>query len=101
LSNHYRNKYRAKAPKDERTKFDKWLDECIAEKRSVLLVMYDDEEIICTPIQTDRYMILVNISDEDDEDQALIWVNKGAILKASTEFQENGEGGRGVGIEVR
>jgi hypothetical protein len=82
VPNQYRSKY-AKAPKDERTKFDKWLDQCITEKKTVWFLMYDQEEVTCFPVQTDRYMLQVNVGYEEGDDVELIWLNKGAILKAA------------------
>jgi len=79
----YRQQPRATKPRDERTKFDKWLEECIAEGQAVSFIMYDDDEIVCLPVTTDRYMVQVKLIVEGDEDEKLVWVNKGAILLAA------------------
>jgi hypothetical protein len=68
-------------PKDERTKFDKWFDRAIEAKQRLWFLMFDGDEILCLPVLVDRYMLQVNIDPGGDPD--LVWLNKGAILKAS------------------
>lgn len=84
MANSHRSRYTAKQPKDERTKFDKWLDECATAKRPVFFVMYDDEQITCVPVVIDRYMIQVDLSEDEEPD--LVWLNKGAMVKAGNEL---------------
>lgn len=74
------------APKDDRTKFDKWLERCREDRTPVgfhfaIPPRADKPEIssVCHIIDVDRYMLLVEFQDME-----AWWVSKSIITSAAT-----------------
>jgi hypothetical protein len=79
------------AAKDDRTKFDKWLERMREDRSSVdfhFAIPPIDGKIgmafRCHVIDVDRYMLLLEFSDLTSEDDGMVWwVSKGIITAAA------------------
>jgi hypothetical protein len=85
------NRRRKVAPKDDKTKFDKWLERMRDDRASIdfNFAIPPLEGVAgmahsCHVIDVDRYMLLLEFSDLADEDDGMVWwVSKSIITAAA------------------
>lgn len=85
----HRNFKKAAPPKDDRTKFDKWLDNCREGEHEVVLVFDPRAGLGVTAtvkiVEVDRYMLFVDWLEPISKN--IQWISKSIIASARVNYE--------------